>query len=301
MLYSCAIKHGALESLTRTSFARSQWLKIPLLRNTYVLDRHRSTYARTFATDRPAKRRDGYTYPEKLNIFDSGFVPMMVNNVTRILGTVLFGVGTLWAGSIPFDPATSNYWIPAYLISGAIPLIAHGLMIGGFVHHINILLPSSARRSKDALINFTHKLPGNTRLQMKIFWFRPWAHVKELELRDLRRLPASRLRLRLTNMEQQPINEEMAIRAKQYPFRHWLVMSFMGRFWVARDQMKDRSRVPGVWNTIWEQIPMVGEEPVANTKDPKNVIRRVKTSAQNSTSAVAAKRNKPPPSARAKP
>ena len=40
----------------------------------------------------------------------------------------------------------------------------------------------------------------------------------------------------------------------------------MGRYFVSRTQVRDRSRAPGVWEEVWKQIPYVGEEPVKKDK-----------------------------------
>ena len=253
---------------------------------------HLIPHPRTVATQPPRPRKEGPAYPENLNIFNSGFLPMYVHMLTRITSSVLLATGTFWAINTLFDPTTPNYMVPIFALGSAVPLLASGLSVGGFVHHINILLPSSARRSKDALINFVDRVPPNTRLQIKSFWFRPWAHVRLVEFRDLRRLPSSRLRI--TNLEQLPLyGQKAAEDAKRHPALGWVARSWMGRYYVSTDQVRDKSRAPGVWNTMWQQIPVVGQEQLESAKGDRNIVRRVKVSAHQSPSSTAAK--KPPP------
>ena len=40
---------------------------------------------------------------------------------------------------------------------------------------------------------------------------------------------------------------------------NWLARKIFGSFFVSRSQFKDRSRAPGAWNKVWEQIPTVDE------------------------------------------
>lgn len=116
------------------------------------------------------------------------------------------------------------------------------------------------------------------RVQIKAFWFRPWAHTRNVNLNDLRRLRSSRLRI--TNLEQQPANysPRTAALAREHPKWYWLAQTWMGRMYVARDQMRDRSRAPGVWNGLWEQIPMLGEEHVDSKREEREIVRRVTSS-----------------------
>jgi hypothetical protein len=40
----------------------------------------------------------------------------------------------------------------------------------------------------------------------------------------------------------------------------WLVQAYFGRFYVNRDQKKDRAGVPGVWEKMWHRIPEAGSQ-----------------------------------------
>jgi hypothetical protein len=152
------------------------------------------------------------------------------------------------------------------VFGSAIPLLATGLFWGGYVHHINILLPSVARKSKDELTRFTSNMPPNAIIQIKSMWFRPWPVTKEIFFEDFRRLPLSKWRM--SNLEYTPRkNLELA---DKNPMWNWIAKKVMGTYYVNVSQYKDRSRAPGVWSKIWQQIPMTGEAHVVR----KEVERR---------------------------
>jgi hypothetical protein len=47
--------------------------------------------------------------------------------------------------------------------------------------------------------------------------------------------------------------------AEKDPMWNWIATKVMGTYFVNVSQFKDRSRAPGVWSKIWQQIPMTGE------------------------------------------
>lgn len=69
----------------------------------------------------------------------------------------------------------------------------------------------------------------------------------------------------------------------------------MGRYFVTRGMVRDRSRVPGVWDRMWEQIPVVGEEGVEEERKMEG--RSVAKPVQSPSTAS----KKPPPRARPRP
>jgi hypothetical protein len=142
------------------------------------------------------------------------------------------------------------------LFAAPIPLLASGIAFGGYVHHINIHLPLTARYTKQSLDHFARRVPRETRVEIKSMWFLPWPVTKEVWFEDLRRLPE---RWRLANLENLPLSQRRMHR-ESYAWLGWGVRVFMGRYWVSRAQLKDRSRAPGAWDAMWEQIPVEGEE-----------------------------------------
>ena len=144
---------------------------------------------------------------------------------------------------------------PLIAFGSAIPLLATGLFWGGYVHHVNILLPSVTRKAKDELSRFTSNMPPNAIVQIKSMWFRPWPVTKEIFFEDLRRLPLSKWRM--SNLEHTP--RRSIELADKNPMYNWIAKKVMGTYFVNMSQFKDRSRAPGIWSKIWQQIPMIGE------------------------------------------
>ena len=176
----------------------------------------------------------------------------------------------LWvAPSIFLDPNAPSLWVPVVAIGSVVPLLVVGLAFGGYTQHINILLPTTARRSKEDLMRFASVIPPTTIVQIKSMWFRPWPVTKEIFFEDLRRLP--RRWTRLANLEHVPLGTKE--QAQKNPRWDWVAKSLMGRYFVDMTKDRDRSRAPGVWKRVWEQIPMSGEEPIkAKDMDRKPAV-----------------------------
>ncbi|KAF2483881.1 hypothetical protein BDY17DRAFT_294589 [Neohortaea acidophila] len=213
-------------------------------------------YAQT-ATNRPGEK---YAYPENLNVFDGGLFNTYTIGFTRVATLAIAAYGTLWAlPSVIIAGGVPWYVYPAYATLPWLPWLATGIFFGGYVSHINVLLPRAARRSKAELIHFARSIPPTTTLQIKSLWFRPWPHSREVQFGNLRRLPKSWTRL--TNLELQPSwtasNRAIARKHRVYDY---IARTVMGRFYVVRDRRRETARVSGMWDQMWEQIPVIGEE-----------------------------------------
>jgi hypothetical protein len=185
----------------------------------------------------------------------------------RVFAWIALAYGLRVFSTNIFNPEASWTMPVVVLPLAVVPLLATGLAFGGYVHHINVILPPSARRSKDALTRFAGKVPRDTVVEIKCMWLRPWPVTKSVYFGDLRRLPYNTIRL--TNLEHIPLATRKE--QEQRPIYSWMVRLVMGRYWVSRQQIKDRSRAPGVWDTMWRQIPMVGEEKSAEVKAAEKV------------------------------
>ena len=183
----------------------------------------------------------------------------MALGTVRIVCLAAFGVGFLYiAPYIIVDGTAPWYTGPLIVVGSAIPFLLTGIAWGGYVQHINILLPSAARRSKEDLLRFVSNMPPTAIVQIKSMWFRPWPVTKEVFFEDFRRLPRSKIRV--SNLEYAPQKNLEA--ADKNPMGNWIAKRLMGTLFVSETQVKDRSRAPGMWKKIWEQIPMAGEAPV---------------------------------------
>ncbi|KAK5172077.1 uncharacterized protein LTR77_003714 [Saxophila tyrrhenica] len=201
-----------------------------------------------------AQDKTKYTYPENLNIFNSGAVAVVSMGFIRIacIGAFMYGAFYVLPSAI-FDTNAPWWMLPTVSALACVPLLASGAF-GGFVNHINVILPTSARRTRQDLLSWAAGAPAETHVQIKTMWFKPWPKTKTVRLGDLRRLPYSSLRL--TNLEHIPSGAR--IDHQNAGWTGWLVRAVMGRYWVSRAQVKDRSRAPGVWDRMWEDIPLAG-------------------------------------------
>lgn len=140
------------------------------------------------------------------------------------------------------------------------PLIATGIAFGGYVHHINLLLPRTARKSHHDLKRFIANMPPNSIVQVKSMWFWPWPKTRQIYFEDFRRLPVSKWRL--SNLESVPKRnfEEAEKNSMGYwmATKIWIAKKVMGTYCVNNNLSRDLSRVPGLWKKIWPQIPMSG-------------------------------------------
>jgi hypothetical protein len=71
-----------------------------------------------------------------------------------------------------------------------------------------------------------------------------------MKLRDLRRVQPSWKR-GIANLEHLPRSMKGQ---KKHPL-YWLAYINWGKYYINREQSKDMSASPGVWSTIWYQIP----------------------------------------------
>ena len=53
---------------------------------------------------------------------------------------------------------------------------------------------------------------------------------------------------------------------------YWLAKRTFGTYFVNMNMRTDRSRAPGVWKTIWEQIPLDGERSVVREGAEKRTV-----------------------------
>lgn len=194
------------------------------------------------------------TYPEILNVFHSGAVPTVAIGLTRLVSILAPFYGIIFVLPNALQDASATWWMPAAVTAITfVPLLA-SLVFGGYVNAINIRLPALARRSKEHLMSFSARVPPETLVEIKSMWFRPWPQTRTLHFGDLKRLPYSSVRL--SNLEHTPYHAE-EVHRKQ-PWVSWGARVLYGRYWVSRAQVKDRSRAPGAWDRMWEQIPIVG-------------------------------------------
>jgi len=156
-----------------------------------------------------------------------------------------------------FDPDQSMWWVPGVLIGSAVPLVLTALLSAPYVSTIRVLVPPSAKKSTEALLRFAERIPAETKVSLQSMRWLPWPTHKEVFFCDLRRLPGRKLSV---NLEHIPLGNEEAKNASKI-FGGRLAMRMYGRYWVDMTS-KNKSNAPGVWEKMWEQIPIKGQEPL---------------------------------------
>lgn len=142
--------------------------------------------------------------------------------------------------------------MPAFILASAVPMLAMIWASGPFVHSIKVQLPAHARRTREGVLRLANNVPPNTRLEISSMKLRPWPTKMEVVFADLRKHNPS-WKGGLSNLEWIPLD------IQDHPYigtwSHSLLRRFRGVYYVLRDQKKDRSAAPGVWDKMWEQIP----------------------------------------------
>lgn len=195
-----------------------------------------------------------------LNIYAAGTTATVFVGFSRIATIVLFVYGCFAvAPQFYFDPTHSTLWAPAVLTFFAIPILATALATAPFVSNVRVILPTYARRSRETLTRFAANVPPDTKLVVQTMRFIPWPMHREIAFSSLRRVRAANKGS--ANLEINPPGE---VKARQRAegdrlWYAWMVKRMYGRLYVNRSQVKDKSAAPGIWDTMWEQIPMVGD------------------------------------------
>jgi hypothetical protein len=189
--------------------------------------------------------------PELLNVYRAGTYATVAVGIGRAFAWLTFiGVETLGLPAVFFAADVSNWMLPLVLVGGPVPMIVTSLATGPMIHDVTIKLPDSARRSKDALKSFVKRLPPDTVVRASYMRWMPWPRSSDMKLRDLRRIQPSWKR-GIANLEHLPGSMKGQ---KKNPF-YWFAYTNWGKYYINREQSKDMSASPGVWNTIWNQIP----------------------------------------------
>lgn len=224
-----------------------------------------------------------------LNVYQGSVIRTVSVGMMRIVTIVVFGLGvTMVAPRMFFDPDQSTWWVPVVLVGSTVPFVLTALLSAPYVSTIRVLVPPSAKKSTEALRRFAEHVPPDTKVSLQSMRWLPWPTHKEIFFSDLRRLPGRQLS---ANLEHIPLGHEAAENASKI-FGGRLAMRMYGRYWVDMNS-RNKSQAPGVWEKMWEQIPIKGQVPLKTAnKEPPVMVKR---SAPPKPSAVAARVSPPPP------
>lgn len=174
-------------------------------------------------------------------------------------------------------------------VGSAVPLAVVTLMGAPFVSSIRLKLPPNARQSRDAVLRFASNTPPDTLVRVQCIRFAPWLQTRNAYFSDLRKLPFSRWRL--ANLEHVPPYN--ATQIDESGLKGLFVRSYFGRFWVNMAQARDRSAVPGAWEAMYQQMPVIGTKMEAQaTRAPTGLIAKRAIPAQAAGKSRATRRTK---------
>jgi len=269
-------RHASSQNLIRAGAASSL--------NRSMLETHSGAY-----------RTSAYSIPvisslDLLNVYQGSVVRTVSVGMMRIVTIVVFGLGvTMIAPRMFFDPDQSMWWVPGILVGSAVPLVLTALLSAPYVSTIRVLVPPSAKKSTEALMRFAERVPADTKVSLQSMRWLPWPTHKEVFFSDLRRLPGRKLSV---NLEHIPLGNESAENASKIVGGR-LAMRMYGRYWVDMTS-RNKSQAPGVWEKMWEQIPIKGQEPL-KTADRKPPVMANRTAPPRPSSGAARVSPPPPP------
>ena len=200
-----------------------------------------------------------------LNVYQGSVIRTVSVGMMRIVTIVVFGLGVFTiATAMFFDPDQSMWWVPVVMVGSAVPLVSIALLSAPYVSTVRVLLPPSAKKSKETILRFAERVPADTKVSLQSMRWLPWPTHKEVFFGDLRRLPGRNLSV---NLEHIPLGHEAAENASKIVGGR-LAMRMYGRYWVDMTS-KNKSHAPGVWEKMWGQIPFKGQEPLKKIADRK--------------------------------
>jgi hypothetical protein len=139
----------------------------------------------------------------------------------------------------------------AVVILGAMPVAAMSYLTAPFVKRVAMEIPETARRSRDALMNFTRNMPGTTRLEFTTLRAYPFERNTGMVLSELRALPPQKGRF--ANIELPKTKEWRQNQKKKAIYmRFWEVLAEPRfKFYVKEGRSYTvKTGVPGVWENV---------------------------------------------------
>ena len=128
-----------------------------------------------------------------------------------------------------------------------------GYTLAPHVAYVHIRVPHFARRSKEALLRWAAKAPGETQLDLTTMRAYGKLQVSRLPLKDLRHTSSW---VSVANLARVP-SAPSDIAAK----RRWWMLKPMKEFYVAPEQPQKRQ--DSVWQLILKRIPKESADPTS--------------------------------------
>lgn len=196
------------------------------------------------STARPVPSK---TYPSSLLIYHAGTLQTATIGMIRISTIMFFAAGCLiGAPAIYFDPASPNWRVPLIIAGSAVPMAVTVALTAPFVASVSVLLPSSARGSRAALMKFADKPARDTVLELTTMRFMPFPKRTAVRLDELRRIPEKGLRMAnlvhiVPRQNDRTTQKSSAAKAEYYV--------------RPGDRYTAATRAPGIWPVLLKNIP----------------------------------------------
>ena len=183
--------------------------------------------------------------------------------MVRLTSLVAFVMGTfIYSPAVYLEGEAPTWFVPLAIVASALPF-SLALASGTLVTSIRVHLPDAARKSRDHLLAYASRPPGNAKVRLQFIRWKPWLISKDIYLSDLRRLPASKLRITnledITDLQQAHIGKISAGRLG--------LQRAVNRYFVSvKDSGRERAgSVKGVWELLRDKISPLGAA-VASTE-----------------------------------
>ena len=198
-------------------------------------------------------------YPERLLVYHVGTGKTTIIGFIKVSTILAFAVACLVAAPAFYNDPASPWWAPPAgdsislsniyriltllaIAIGAIPMIFVASISAPFVSTIHLRLPPEARLSKERLMRYTQLLPPGALLEITAMRFLPWPKRIGTRISELRpfRSPVSIADIRRVPQKQGNTRNSWSLQ--------------QSKFYVGEKEASKRSRAPGAWDNIMQQL-----------------------------------------------
>jgi len=196
-------------------------------------------------------------YPARLLVYNAGTLKNASVGFFKVGTILLFAFSCIYVAPFVYmDPESPPWKTPAIMIFGAIPLVFTVMTSSPYVGSIHLRIPAHARTSKEVLMRWIERMPKDTALDFSTMRLIGLQKTNGLMVGELRALKPTLGRV--ANLER----VQRSAVWDQQPKRGGAVSRFFARFQEPRNKFyvaerrsaTDRSRAPGVWEKVFEQI-----------------------------------------------
>jgi len=196
-------------------------------------------------------------YPERLLIYHCGTLKAAAVGFIKLAPVFFFASTTLFIAPTYVESFMKSSWeaVPL-IILGTVPMLIVSIMTSPFVASVHMRVPAAARINRAVLLRYCENLPQSTPLDFTTVRLIGLPKCTSTTLGQLRAL---RPRFgRLANI--QLVNDDLLARRTLWAWLTTWMREPRNKLYVGGAEGMKRSRAPGVWKLVWEQIqkkPMI--------------------------------------------